>query len=41
MYYHVISYYLIFITLTTLYSILLLIITYAEKLHMAKLKLTI
>ena len=32
MYYHVISY-VIFITLTTLYCIRLLIITYVEKLH--------
>ena len=35
--YHVISYYLIFITLTTLYRIRLLIITNAEKLHITKL----
>ena len=40
-YYHVIRYYLICIALTTLYRIRLLIITYAEKIHIAKLKLTI
>ena len=38
-YYHVISYYLILIILTTLHRIRLLIITYAEKFHIAKLKL--
>ena len=38
MYYHVKSYYLIFITLTTLYRIRLLIITYVEKVHIAKIK---